>query len=98
MARIPSICRLVVYRSGRLYHNQAFRYGRWVYGLQFHLEVTVDMVADWVRAYADELASLDYVKPDSLVELATRHAPALAPAARVLAEQFVALASQARAR
>ncbi len=27
--------------------NQAFRAGRMVYGLQFHLEVTPEMVADW---------------------------------------------------
>lgn len=28
-------------------HNQAFRAGRNIYGLQFHLEVTPAMVADW---------------------------------------------------
>lgn len=29
--------------------HQAFRWGRAVYGLQFHLEVTPEMIADWVR-------------------------------------------------
>ncbi len=28
--------------------NQAFRYGSGVYGLQFHLEVTPEMIADWL--------------------------------------------------
>ena len=28
--------------------NQAFRFGRNVYGIQFHLEVTPEMIADWV--------------------------------------------------
>ena len=28
-------------------HQQAFRYGRKQYGLQFHLEVTPEMIADW---------------------------------------------------
>jgi hypothetical protein len=28
--------------------NQAFRYGRNVYGIQFHLEVTPEMIADWL--------------------------------------------------
>jgi GMP synthase (glutamine-hydrolysing) len=84
--------------TGRPYRNQAFRFGRWVYGLQFHVEVTADMVAQWVREYADELASLDHVKPDLLVELATRHAPALASPAEVLAERFVALTLQAQER
>ena len=33
--------------SSGLCHNQAFRIGSTVYGLQFHLEVTPDMIADW---------------------------------------------------
>jgi GMP synthase-like glutamine amidotransferase len=34
--------------SGRC-RNQAFRIGRKIYGLQFHLEVTPAMIADWCR-------------------------------------------------
>lgn len=33
--------------------HQAFRFGRNVYGLQFHLEVTPDMIADWCRQDAN---------------------------------------------
>ena len=33
--------------------NQAFRAGTNVYGLQFHLEVTPDMIADWCRQDAN---------------------------------------------
>jgi len=33
--------------------NQAFRYGSHVYGLQFHLETTPDMIADWCRQDAN---------------------------------------------
>jgi GMP synthase (glutamine-hydrolysing) len=33
--------------------NQAFRYGDNVYGLQFHLEVTPDMIAEWTRQDAN---------------------------------------------
>ncbi len=33
--------------SSELCRNQAFRIGSDVYGLQFHLEVTPDMIADW---------------------------------------------------
>ncbi|MDO8531814.1 MAG: type 1 glutamine amidotransferase [Dehalococcoidia bacterium] len=36
--------------------QQAFRYGRAAYGLQFHLEVTPGMVASWVREYPHDLA------------------------------------------
>ncbi|MGA2181680.1 MAG: gamma-glutamyl-gamma-aminobutyrate hydrolase family protein [Bryobacteraceae bacterium] len=33
--------------------NQAFRYGSQVYGFQFHLETTPDMIADWCRQDAN---------------------------------------------
>jgi GMP synthase-like glutamine amidotransferase len=38
--------------SGRC-RNQAFRVGNNVYGLQFHLEVTPDMIADWCEQDAN---------------------------------------------
>lgn len=34
--------------------NQAFRYGKNVYGLQFHLEVTEEMIKQWIDAYGKE--------------------------------------------
>ncbi len=34
--------------------NQAFRYGRNIYGLQFHLEVTEQMVDEWIKTYEEE--------------------------------------------
>jgi GMP synthase-like glutamine amidotransferase len=33
--------------------NQAFRYGSQVYGFQFHLETTPEMIADWCRQDAN---------------------------------------------
>lgn len=35
--------------SSALYPNQAFRYGDRVYALQFHIEVTPDIVGGWLR-------------------------------------------------
>ena len=35
--------------KSRLYKNQAFRYGNKVYGFQFHIEVTKDMVSEWMH-------------------------------------------------
>lgn len=35
--------------GSELYENQAFRYGDNTYGLQFHIEVTAEMVADWME-------------------------------------------------
>lgn len=47
--------------------HQAFRYGRNAYGLQFHLEVTPDIVAEWADAYAAELAVFDGRSPGDLM-------------------------------
>lgn len=35
--------------SSALYPNQAFIWGEKVFGLQFHLEVTADMIAEWLE-------------------------------------------------
>jgi GMP synthase-like glutamine amidotransferase len=42
--------------SSPVCRNQAFRHGRVAYGLQFHVEVTRAMVAEWLEAYAEEAA------------------------------------------
>jgi GMP synthase-like glutamine amidotransferase len=34
--------------------HQAFRYGENAYGLQFHLEVTEEMITEWVETYGEE--------------------------------------------
>jgi len=64
--------------------HQAFRYGSRAYGLQFHPEVTADMVAEWadVPEYADAMRQM-------------RGAPEGGPFARVPAEAAT-LASRAR--
>ncbi len=75
-------------RSAR-YPAQAFRWGRWAYGLQFHVEVTAALAAEWVEVYAAELAALDYVDGAAVVDQAARHEAALADKARVVAAYFV---------
>ncbi len=44
--------------------HQAFRYGGKVYGLQFHLEVTGEMINKWVEAYEEEF--VDEKNPQAL--------------------------------
>jgi len=39
----------VLLASSELYKNQAFRYGNNVYGFQFHIEVTKDMLHEWFK-------------------------------------------------
>ena len=48
--------------------NQAFRIGNNVYGLQFHIEVTGEMIQQWIDSYRDEINSLkDLVNPDQII-------------------------------
>jgi GMP synthase (glutamine-hydrolysing) len=48
----------VLLASSPAYPNQAFRWGRQAYGVQFHLELSGEMAAEWARvpSYADALA------------------------------------------
>jgi GMP synthase (glutamine-hydrolysing) len=48
--------------------NQAFRYGRYAYGLQFHIEMTAAMIDDWLTQPGNccELAELNYIDPASI--------------------------------
>jgi len=39
----------VLLASSELYKNQAFRYGDKVYGFQFHIEVTKEMIIQWIE-------------------------------------------------
>jgi GMP synthase-like glutamine amidotransferase len=43
----------VLLASSELYKNQAFRYGDKVYGFQFHIEVTKDMLLEWFKDMQD---------------------------------------------
>lgn len=47
--------------------NQGFVYGQCAWALQFHLEVTPDMVAEWAAIYADELTA--FGGPNAVKEL-----------------------------
>jgi len=38
----------ILLASSHLYKNQAFRYGNKVYGFQFHVEVTKNMISEWI--------------------------------------------------
>lgn len=39
----------VLLASSQLYKNQAFRYGDKIYGFQFHIEITKDMLLEWFK-------------------------------------------------
>jgi len=45
--------------EGDTCHNQAFRFGENAYGLQFHIEVTPEMIASWFCSYQGAAATHD---------------------------------------
>ncbi len=50
---IPRSAKLIATSSS--VPHQAFRYADNAYGLQFHLEVTEEMIQEWMRTYEEEL-------------------------------------------
>ena len=50
--------------------HQAFRYGENAYGLQFHLEVTEEMIREWMETYEEEFKDLS-LPPFSKAEIMT---------------------------
>jgi GMP synthase-like glutamine amidotransferase len=55
--------------SSELYQCQAFSVGRNVYGLLFHLEVTGQMVKEWVGTFKEELDSVKgSIRPEAILE------------------------------
>jgi len=55
--------------SSDLYQCQAFSIGQNVYGLLFHLEVTGQMVKEWVGTFKEELDSVkEYIRPEAIFE------------------------------
>jgi GMP synthase-like glutamine amidotransferase len=82
--------------TGRACRNQAFRLGRLAYGLQFHCEAPLDILRQWVMAYAahaDEAPAGFFSAFDAEVE---RHYAAAQAWAGTLAERWVDLVQETR--
>ena len=89
----------VLLASSPSYPNQAFRWGRSAYGIQFHLELSREMAAEWTRvpAYADALERV--LGPGSATELVDQlavRADDLGTHGRRMLERWLDLAALAR--
>ena len=76
---------------------QAFRHGPHL-GVQFHPEATVEIVAEWARADAAQLAALGIDDAAALLAASPEHVEAAAAAAFRLFDAFLAWADQSRQR
>jgi GMP synthase (glutamine-hydrolysing) len=76
-----------------LYRNQAFRIGPSAYGLQFHIEMTAEMIEDWLSESGNcgELASLDYIDPELIRQKTAHELPGLQTLADKVLGRFAAL-------
>jgi GMP synthase-like glutamine amidotransferase len=90
----------VLLASSPAYRNQAFRFGRSAYGVQFHLELSREMAEEWTRvpAYAEALAGV--LGPGSetvLVDELAAHAEELRAHGRRMFERWLDLVTPADA-
>jgi len=81
--------------SSRLYPQQAFRLPPNAWGVQFHPEITEDMVADWAAcAHRDEAAAFGGETGAARMRAeARRHVPALAEQVAALGLAFLSLSA-----
>jgi len=75
--------------SSELYSCQAFSIGQNVYGLLFHLEVTRQMVKEWVGTFKEELNGVkEYIRPEAIFERLPQRIDELNRQARMLFARF----------
>jgi GMP synthase (glutamine-hydrolysing) len=76
-----------------LCERQAFRYGDCAYGLQFHLEMTAEMIDAWLAEAVNcrELASLDYIDPQVIRRETPEKLPVMQNLASRLFGRFAAM-------
>ena len=67
---VPSKC----LASSELFANQIIKVGKNAYGLQFHLEVTEEMIRDWIDVNDKELSSVkSYIHPEEIIKDTPKH-------------------------
>lgn len=84
--------------SSAHYSTQAFRLGKTIYGLQFHLEVTPRMIERWLDERSKDLALAPYVLPDKIRADTQSYAPTLKYYGERFLSEFVRRMSRSRNR
>ncbi len=80
--------------NSEIYLNQAFRIGERAYGLQFHLEVTEEMIEDWLSEYMQEVIPLkDQIHPDRILKESREKVPTLSIYSKRFFHNFLDLIS-----
>jgi len=87
---LPTGAKLLAFSE--LCRNQAFRFGPSAWGLQFHLEMTGEMIDEWLTepCNSGELSALDYIHPQAILA----QTPAQLRSMSMLAERVFARFAQ----
>jgi len=82
--------------SSELCPHQAFRYGEQAYALQFHLEVTPELIDEWLVQPGNhrELAGLRYIDADEVRRRTPQEAPAFATLGEQVLSRFAELCAK----
>jgi GMP synthase (glutamine-hydrolysing) len=80
------------------YVNQAFRLGKNIYGLQFHLEVTPRMIARWIAERSKDLAHAPYILPEKILADTQNYAPTLKYYGERFLSEFIRRAARSTRR
>jgi GMP synthase (glutamine-hydrolysing) len=80
--------------SSTYYENQAFRLGKNIYGLQFHLEMTSAMIERWIDERSKDLAQVPYIHPDKIVADTQNYLPTLKYYAEKFLSEFIRRATK----
>jgi GMP synthase (glutamine-hydrolysing) len=79
--------------EGQTCRHQAFRYGPSAWGLQFHIEMTAELIGSWLEEAGNsaELAGLDYIDPQEIVARTPRALPAMQRLGRRVMPRFAGM-------
>lgn len=78
--------------SSALFPNQIIKVGKNAYGLQFHLEVTEEMIRDWIDVNDKDLKSVKaYINPENILEDTSKNIETLNKYGEVVFKRFFAL-------
>ncbi len=89
VTRLPAGSELLA--SSADYDVQAFRVGEGAWGLQFHVEATLPMVADWAQSDAAAVREATGMEPEFVVSRVAAEQDALLAAGEALATRFAKL-------
>ncbi len=78
------------------FKTQAFRVGKSIYGLQFHLEVTPTMIERWIDERSKDLALVPYVLPEKILADTHNYASTLKYYGERFLTEFVRRVARAR--